>query len=151
MTMLKKVGTLLAAALLLGGLVVGEAEARGKRITQLPNGGIAGCNTCHTTGGGSPRNAFGLEMQANFLTASGSAGDVVWGPELAALDSDGDGATNGEELGDPDGTWVIGDPDPANAFEPGNPDSTPPLPEPEPTAVEASSWAQIKSLIDELD
>ena len=77
MILWKKTGALLGAALLLSGLVAGEAEARGKRMTQLPNGGVAGCNTCHTGGGGTPRNPFGLEMQANFLTASGSAGDVV--------------------------------------------------------------------------
>jgi len=146
----KKMGALLAAALFLGGLAAGQAEARGKRLAQVPNSGLSGCNTCHTTGGGSPRNPFGLEIENNFLSAAGSAGDVVWGPELAALDSDGDGATNGMELGDPDGTWVPGDPDPeGEAFAPGDPESTPPLPEP--TAVEASSWGQIKSLIDELE
>ena len=69
------------------------------------------------------RNPFGLEVEANFLTTAGFAGDVVWGPELAALDSDGDGATNGMELGDPDGTWVAGDADPeGEAFAPGDPD-----------------------------
>ena len=151
MILWNKTGVLLAAALLLGGLVAGQAEGRGKRLTQLPNGGVVGCNTCHIGGGGSPRNPFGLEIQANFLTVSGSAGDVVWGPELAALDSDGDGVSNGAELGDPDGIWVVGDPDPANPFAPGDPESTPPLPEPMPTAVEASSWAQIKTLINELD
>lgn len=150
----KKTGILLAAALFLGGLVVGEVEARPKRPAQVPNGGVTSCNTCHTTGGGTPRNPFGLEVQNNFLTTAGFAGDVIWGPELAALDSDGDGASNGLELGDPDGTWRPGDPDPeGEVFRPGDPDSTPPLPEPEPepTAVEASSWAQIKVLINELD
>lgn len=150
----KKMGVLLAAALFLGGLAAEEAEARPKRLGQVPNTGLYGCNTCHTTGGGTPRNPFGLEVEANFLTTAGFAGDVVWGPELAALDSDGDGATNGMELGDPDGTWVAGDADPeGEAFAPGDPDSTPPLPEPEPeeTAVEASTWGQIKSLIDELE
>ncbi len=33
---------------------------------------------------------------------------VQWGPALAALDSDGDGFTNGEELQDPNGTWEVG-------------------------------------------
>ena len=66
---------------------------------------------------------------------------------MASLDSDGDGVSNGAELGDPDGIWVVGDPDPANPFAPGDPESTPPLP----TAIETSSWAQIKTLINELD
>ena len=65
----------------------------------------------------------------------------------AFMDSDGDGGSNGAELGDPDGIWVVGDPDPANPFAPGDPESTPPLP----TAIETSSWAQIKTLINELD
>ena len=142
----KKMGALLAAVLFMGGLLAGEAEARGKRVGQMPNGGIDGCNTCHTSGAGTPRNAFGLEIENGFLDDNG---DVIWGAELAALDSDGDGASNGLELGDPEGTWVAGDADPENAFHPGDPDSTPPLPEPEPTAVAVSSWAQIKALIGE--
>lgn len=148
----KKTGVLLATALLLGGLVIGEAEARGQRLAQVPNSALSGCNTCHTTGGGSPRNPFGLEVQNNFLTEAGASGAVMWGPELAALDSDGDGVSNGVELGDPDGTWVPGDADPeGEIFAPGDPDSTPPIPEPVATAVAASSWAQIKSLVNELD
>ena len=145
MIAMKNTGVLLVAAFLLGGLVAEEAEARGKRMTQIPNSGLSGCNTCHTSGGGTPRNSFGLDIEANFLNADG---DVVWGPELAALDSDGDGAPNGAELGDPDGAWLAGDADPeGDIFAPGDSESTPPLPEPVPTAVEESSWAQIKSLI----
>ena len=34
----------------------------------------------------------------------------TWTVELCQLDSDGDGFTNGEELGDPDCTWQEGDP-----------------------------------------
>ena len=142
----KKTAALLAAVLLMAAMVAGEAEARGKRVGQIPNGGIDGCNTCHTSGAGTARNAFGMEIENGFLDDNG---DVIWGVELAALDSDGDGASNGLELGDPDGTWVADDADPENAFHPGDPDSTPPLPEPEPTAVERSSWAQIKALIGE--
>ena len=45
---------------------------------------------------------------------------VVWAG-LCPLDSDGDGATNGEELGDPDCNWVRGQADPAgNVTNPGN-------------------------------
>ncbi|MDE2743735.1 MAG: hypothetical protein OXI58_19240, partial [Gemmatimonadota bacterium] len=135
---------LLVGALFLGGLVAEEATARGKRVSQIPNGAAFSCNACHTAGGGSPRNAFGLELETNFLTAAGPAGDVIWGPELAALDSDGDGASNGAELGDPDGTWVTGDDNPeGEAFHPGDPESTPPLPPPD-TAVEETTWGQIK-------
>jgi hypothetical protein len=138
------------AALVAGALFLssyGDAAARPFRPAQVPNGANLSCGTCHVTPGG-PRNAFGLTVESDFLTAAGFAGQVIWGPELAALDSDGDGATNGEELGDPDGTWAIGDADPAVDFtHPADPDSRPP--EPEPTAVEATGWGQIKnSLVD---
>jgi hypothetical protein len=43
----------------------------------------------------------------------------LWGPAFAALDSDGDGATNGQELGDPEGIWLPGDPAPAAFSFPG--------------------------------
>ena len=39
----------------------------------------------------------------------------VWNRALCMADSDGDGATNGEELGDPNCVWVYG----------GAPESTP--------------------------
>ena len=88
-------------AIFVAGWLVADAEARGFRMQKLPNV-PAGCNTCHTSGGGTPRNSFGLAMEA-LVTPDGR--EVFWGPELAALDSDGDGFTNGQELGDPEGTW----------------------------------------------
>ena len=142
---------LLVAMLFLSGVVAEEADARSKRVRQVPNGSAASCNTCHTSGGGSPLNPFGIEIATNFLTSAGAPGDVIWGAELAALDSDGDGASNGAELGDPDGTWVAGDDNPeGETFHPGDPESTPPLPPPD-TAVEETTWGQIKKLISALD
>lgn len=126
-----------------------QVEARPHRPAQVPNGTVNNCQTCHmSVFGGDARNAFGLTVQADFLTAVNFSGNVVWGPELAAIDSDGDGFTNGEELGDPDGTWVIGDPNPEvdEVFAPGNPESHPP----EPTAVEESTWGSVKTLISKL-
>lgn len=82
-----------------------EIDARNFRQGMLPNA-PANCNTCHTTGGGTPRNAFGLAVET-LVTPGGR--EVFWGAALAALDSDGDGFTNGQELGDPDGD---GKPDP---------------------------------------
>ena len=59
-------------------------------------------------------------MEERFLSPGAlSSADALWGPELAALDSDGDGATNGQELGDPDGTWLPGDPAPVSFSFPG--------------------------------
>ena len=37
---------------------------------------------------------------------------VLWGPALAGLNADGDGATNGAELQDPTGAWSVGQPQP---------------------------------------
>ena len=49
--------------------------------------------------------------------------EAFWSATLAAQDSDNDGATNGEELGDPDGdgTPISG----AQVFNPGDGNSTP--------------------------
>lgn len=79
-----------------------NADARNFRNGLIPNS-PASCNTCHTTGGGSPRNAFGLAVQ-ELVTPGGR--EAFWSPAIAALDSDGDGFTNGQELGDPDGDGI---------------------------------------------
>ena len=121
-------------------------DARGHRVAQVPNGTNIGCILCHNSAsGGDARNAFGLEIQNGFLNGF----DVVWGAELAALDSDGDGVTNGQELLDPDGLWKIGDDNPGDAATvtlPGNADSVPPPP----TAVTATTWASVKSALRDL-
>ena len=150
----KRIGPVLAAAVFCGGLAAEEAAARGKRVSQVPNGSTFSCNTCHTRRGGSPLNPFGVEIAANFLTAAGAAGDVRWGPELAALDSDGDGASNGAELGDPQGAWAAGDSGSegegqdgeAMVFNPGDQASTPPAPVQETTVV-STAWARIKRMV----
>lgn len=49
--------------------------------------------------GGGPRNPFGVDFKAAGLK---------WTQELCRKDSDGDGRTNGEELGDPDCVWKEG-------------------------------------------
>jgi dopamine beta-monooxygenase len=54
-------------------------------------------------GGGGPRNPFGLDFAAE---------GFEWTVALCQKDSDGDGRTNGEELGDPNCEWLEGD-DPA--------------------------------------
>ncbi|KAF1327944.1 Tetratricopeptide repeat protein 21b, partial [Globisporangium splendens] len=66
----------------------------------IPNGynvtGAQGVGHMSTTGGG-VRNAFGLAFKAANLT---------WTVALCQVDSDGDGQTNGQELGDPCCEWV---------------------------------------------
>ncbi|KAK3577799.1 hypothetical protein CHS0354_024842 [Potamilus streckersoni] len=49
--------------------------------------------------GGGDRNPFGTAFEAN---------RKVWSRELCQLDSDGDGISNGQELGDPRCAWKIG-------------------------------------------
>ena len=84
-------------------------SARSFRVSQLPNGAVASCQTCHVSpSGGDERNAFGKLIEKRFLTANNASGNVIWGPELASLDADGDGITNGEELQDPFGLWTSG-------------------------------------------
>jgi len=98
---------------------------RSFRVSQAPHGNKYSCNTCHTSGGGSPRNAFGLEVEKR-VTPGGN--ESFWTPALAALDSDGDGFTNGEELQDPSGEWVEGTASPGDinlVTNPGDANSIP--------------------------
>ena len=84
-----------------------EAFSRPSRPSQIPNGGVFSCANCHVNpAGGGDRNVFGSVVESGFLNGMGASATVNWNAGLAALDSDGDGATNGEELGDPDGDGV---------------------------------------------
>ena len=101
------------------GLLISSAESRSKRIDQIPNGTVNRCTNCHIDpGGGGERTAFGEVVRLNYLDA---AGDVMWNLALAQNDADGDGATNGQELLDPDGTWAIGMANPGEATLVSNP------------------------------
>ncbi len=89
------------------------------RIDQIPNGHKFSCANCHIDPlGGGPRNKFGQAVEA--LVAPGSTQEF-WGPELAKFDSDGDGFSNGAELGDPNGTWRAGQPNPGDVNQVSNP------------------------------
>jgi hypothetical protein len=110
---------------------VGRGKLRDRAKLDIPvsehtgeavDDGDRSCVSCHgdPTGGGS-LNAFGQNVEKGFLSASRYLGDVLWGPTLAALDSDGDGFTNGEELGDPGGVWESEDPDPQRELQVTNP------------------------------
>ncbi len=99
------------------------ASARSFRVQQMPNGARFGCANCHVAAAGSgPRNPFGRAVEA--IVNPGQA-TPYWSATLAALDSDGDGAPNGVELGDPEGD---GTPTPgALVTNPGNAASAPPV------------------------
>jgi len=100
--------------------------ARGFRAFQAPHAHQFTCGACHTSkAGGGPRNDFGKAIEDKFLD---SQGNVIWNSELAKLDSDGDGFTNGQELQDPEGKWRIGQPLPGDstlATNPGDKNSFP--------------------------
>ena len=124
---------LMVLAVFTGLISISVADARPFRPGMIPNGfpAAGGCLACHTgfpRPGDGPRNAFGQEVGKR-VTPGGQ--EVFWGPELAALDSDGDGFTNGEELGDPDGIWEQGTASVGHAAlvsRPGSASSVPPPP-----------------------
>lgn len=108
-------------------LLAGVADARGTRRAQVPNGALVGCDLCHVPGQPkTQRNAFGIDVHD---TLDGQSAD--WS-RLWNLDSDFDGFTNGEELGDPDGTWRPGAPNPGYVSHPGDPMDHPDPPAPDP-------------------
>ena len=101
-----------------------ELSSKSTRVSKLPNGNKFSCNTCHTNGGGTPRNEFGQAVE----NITGVQDIEFWSPALAALDSDGDGWTNGEELLDPQGNWKSGDANPGDfndVTQPGDSSSHP--------------------------
>ncbi len=105
------------ACVLLAGLRPDAAFARGYRIDQLPGGYEFECYMCHFRQPFTRLTVFGIlvretllfredypdELPENFFV--GPEGNVDWAT-VALLDSDGDGYTNGEELGDPEGLFV---------------------------------------------
>lgn len=135
---MRALAPLLALALILGPQ---PGQAKGFRRFQVPNGDRIGCALCHRDPqGGGRRNLFGEQVEARFLID----GNVDWGPGLAAEDADGDGASNGEELGDPLGRWRPGDPAPTQIGLPSLPydaDSRPPTT----SAIRATPWARVKA------
>lgn len=108
-------------------LYVAPATARDHRVPQIPHGDSYGCTSCHVgAAGGGVFTPFGSDtIMALVGDAHVSERDVDWA-QLYDRDSDRDGFTNGEELGDPDGQWQLGDRDPIGRhYNPGDPDDHP--------------------------
>ena len=89
-------------------LLCSNAFAFPDRVSQVPNNQW-NCSLCHVSpSGGGERTSFGEETK----NTPSVAGKVDW-TTICEVDSDGDSFTNGEELGDPNCSWVFGDPNPA--------------------------------------
>lgn len=99
------------------------SNARSWRVGQIPNGNKFGCLNCHNSSYGGSLNSFGLSVES--VVGRGSRASF-WNSVLAAKDSDGDGSSNGEELGDPDGDGKSTDG--AEITNPSNPESKPQKP-----------------------
>ena len=96
-------------------LVCQAAFAKLIYVKEIPGGSANKCANCHTAGQPPVKmnlNSFGKDFAAN---------GKVWNAALAKKDSDGDGMTNGQELGDLEGSWKKGDADkPGAVFNPGD-------------------------------
>lgn len=92
--------TLLATLML---TLTSVAHAKSAYVAYIPNGNVKTCNNCHPNGNTAALTLFGEDA----LTQSGKP-STDWWPALQDLDSDQDGQTNGQELGDPCGDWLIG-------------------------------------------
>lgn len=79
------------------------AEAKSEYVVRIPNGGLNTCENCHPGGNTMALNLFGQDT----LGLMGKA-PADWWPAIRANDSDGDGQTNGQELGDPCEEWLMG-------------------------------------------
>jgi hypothetical protein len=126
---LSRLDWLLAGLLSLGLLQRVGARSFRDDPNYLPNGEVFGCQNCHDNpnpvqGNWGPLNPFGLAVNSSV----GQSTLGFWSANMASMDSDGDGYTNGEELGDSDGNFV---PTPgAQITNPGDALSTPFIPPP---------------------
>ena len=105
---------IMVAVVLLQGFFMQDAAAKSSFVKKIPNGKKMGCAQCHADGNYKEDGftAFGSDFKKNGLE---------WNTALAKKDSDGDGKTNGQELGDPSGSWKKGDADPSgNITNPGD-------------------------------
>ncbi|MBT5927705.1 MAG: CHRD domain-containing protein [Verrucomicrobia bacterium] len=119
-----------------------STQARSFRPGLIPNGKVISCANCHIRpSGGGQRTSFGEAVR---LIVGGGSNMPFWSPTLAALDSDGDGFTNGQELGDPDGDGVAEAG--AQITHPGDANSFPDISDPEPVSTTLFIEADGKNL-----
>ncbi|MFO0618930.1 MAG: MYXO-CTERM sorting domain-containing protein [Polyangiaceae bacterium] len=104
-----------ALALSVASAVPSVSLARDFRVSEIPNGSHFQCQNCHNDNSGKDFTPFGSDAKSHLVPGDGgvSSERVLWDDAWCHRDSDGDGRSNGEELGDPDCTWAEGDPNPA--------------------------------------
>ena len=84
------------------------ALAHNSYVADVPNGGDFSCTTCHGPDGNySDFNQFGDDFKTEMNRSDDSTPARSW-QALFDEDSDGDGQTNGQELGDPCGLFSSG-------------------------------------------
>ncbi|UCF05555.1 MAG: hypothetical protein JSV33_00530 [bacterium] len=114
--------------------LVGTLRSSEDHMNSLPVNKHFGCTLCHVAPNptvGTDLNSFGKDFQANGLE---------WNADLAAIDSDGDGFSNGLELGDENGDGT-----PEVYFERSNPGD----PFNYPNSINQETWSIIKSLFED--
>ena len=98
----KTMGVALALAV---SMVSTDAAAKAIYEPAIPNAAVNDCDTCHIPDDpNDARNLFGQEVQ--ILVDAATPLDQWW-DQLKELDSDADGQTNAEELGDPCLEWTM--------------------------------------------
>ena len=132
--------SLSTAALAALTLAPSPAAARIGFPNNIPNGNTFSCVACHNSSSGGAAAGWNALGDTIFVENGGTADDPpslpldagdpafsFWNDAICNDDSDGDGATNGEELGDPDCVWVRGQaPDSTEGItDPSDPDDTP--------------------------
>lgn len=116
--------------------LVAVVNANTTHMAQLPASATLGCANCHV--GGTATQAPSVEM--NGFGRDFKNNGNVWNWSLAQLDSDGDGCTNGVELGDADGNGI---PDAHQTQQTSNPGSGGDC---QPNTLDETTWGALKSL-----
>ncbi len=134
-----------AVIVLFSGLVsVHAARATEQDAAKIPPTDL-GCTLCHSgpsatvdfipPGGSESLTSFGRQ----WLSLGVAPGDRLWS-EMAGLNADTDGCSNGYEMGDPDGDYPAGATPKPRFLDPSEQDCILPLDE--------QSWGNLKSLFE---
>ncbi len=125
---------------------VSPAFATDAQMQELPTFERYGCQNCH--GGSGVTVVFVPSEQASQLNPFGEdwvENERQWDAELAQSNSDGDGCTNGFELGDPNGVWRPGQPRPTTSGARNNPGQLGDCALP----INEETWGTLKALFGE--